>query len=352
MNFATFQTIRFNGFRFRSRIKTYILVAMVLVLTLSVQAQDGYILSVSGGARYGFMGTAYELYAYEKSGNSIQSRLEFPEDGVSGAVRLGLTRLQEGRESWDLRAELSYRLTQPAGVLANYDWFQEVGRLPILWSYTESPVTSLGLDAELLFSWHPGGKVYKGLFLQAGYVLHHLDQTGNGYKGWQSDLPNRESPNISISTITVEYLDEDPDAIRYVQTTHGLVLGSMIRIPVLPVLGLELSGAYLPSWVSDQDDHLMRKKITQSQGLGHGWRVGAAFELKPFKAPGYQPFLRMEAGIEGLWMTTKTSQRWYGNDPFTIGDDTGKEIGPMKHTITSLRGSIGILLGVAFGGGR
>jgi hypothetical protein len=326
---------------------------MVLILALSVQAQDGYILSVSGGARYGLMGTAYDLYAYEESGDAILSRLEFPEDGVSGSVRLGLIRLQEGRESWDLRAGASYRLTQPAGVLADYDWFQEVGRLPILWSYTESSVTSLGLDAELLFSWHPGGKVYKGLFLQTGYVLHHLDQTGHGYEGWQSNLMNGVFADDSISNVTVEYHYDDPDAIRYVQTTHGLVLGSMIRIPVLPVLGLELSGAYLPSWVSDQDDHLIRKKITQSQGLGHGWRVGAAFELKPFRAPGYQPFLRMEAGIEGLWMTATTSQRWYGDDPFTQPEvDTGKELGPMKHTVTSLRGSIGMLLGVAFGGGR
>lgn len=349
---AIFPIEKLNLSKLRSWAGSVMFVALFLAMPYSSQAQEGYSLSVSGGARYGFMGTEYDLYAYEESGDAILSRLEFPEDGVSGSARLGLTKLLDGRELWNVRAGFSYRLTQPTGVLTDYDWFQEKDRLPILWSHTESTVSSLGFDLDFLFSWHPGGKVYKGLFLQTGYVLHHLDQTGHGYQGWQSNLMNGTPGDNLISNVTVYYQEGEADAIRYVQTSHGLVLGSIILIPVLPVLGLEMSGAYQPSWVSDQDDHLMRKKRTTTQGLGHSWRVGAAFELKPFRAPGYQPFLRMEAGFEGLWMTARTSQRWYGDDPFTSGDDTGKVLGPMKHTVTSLRGSIGILLGVAFGGGR
>jgi hypothetical protein len=106
--------------------------------------------------------------------------------------------------------------------------------------------------------------------------------------------------------------------------------------------------AYVQVFASDFDDHLLRNKTAVADVIGGGgetdlnirWFFGSSTQSRSF----------LEFSMSFLYLLAEgdQTQAWYGDDPVSEDDDTGKVITGIPHEVESLQGNIGLRLGLRF----
>jgi hypothetical protein len=335
------------------RYRTIALGLWAAALVFAVAAAPLAALSLPTRARFaleaelseGFGRSAYDL-SVPIGTDVLMSRLEFPLDGVQASLHGLYSQLRTGEEIWRFELSGALGISDPICLMRDYDWVKPAGYPPIPFSYTESSVEAISASVSLRAArvFFVRGPVR--LSVAAGYRFAYLFQSIRGYKGWQYVW------NDTAGAYDLYLIQSYQEAVRYTLYSHAVPLGVALRFAPAARLAFAMDLAYLPVYALDEDDHLLRNKLSTSSGIGHGlegrlallWRPGRAG-----RAPGGAG-LYLSCSVEGLlwFVSTTQTQRWYGDDPSAPGDETGMVLPGIDHHISNLELRAGIGVGFRF----
>jgi hypothetical protein len=225
--------------------------------------------------------------------NTLLARLSFQGERLRGR--------KDGGRGWGFEASVAANLISPLGKMQDYDWWMDPNVPKIPFSYTESDASMVWLAATL--AWKPVlvSGPWGALAAVIGYRLQYVSQEINGYNGW-----------------VYEDTDSDGGYELYWQYGSGLVLtywvlwnvptaGVSVTLRPGPGVSVKLeAGAALP-YVADEDDHVLRYKLSTASGFGYGGYASLAARYSWGKARSrVHPFLSLS--VDGLALKAKTEQ--------------------------------------------
>jgi len=287
-----------------------------------------------------FGSTEYVLLA-----PGVKSRLEFPLNMLVLGVSTEYALQSAGREAWRFHLSAGTALSGPWGVLKDHDWYLVEGVPPIKFSYTESEAEMFLFEAQAGVEKRILSAREAGVFGSLAYAVQYITQDALGYSGWQYvQDPNPPVDDDYVYAIGV--MNSDVLALEYTVAYHRLAVGGVVRWRPYPNFGIEL--ALLPQlmYVTDRDDHVLRNKLSTAEGFGGGGDGRLSMTYRWAGTPEYQSYVSLTGGLLYLRAVTEQTQRWYGDDPGTSGDDTGQTYTGITHIIQTLQGSLSLSAGV------
>ncbi len=263
-----------------------------------------------------------------------QSELEYPLDAVLAGARFRQDfRTAEGR-SFGLRFAAWTNITQPGNRMLDSDWMgarasSGLSTSSVLYkfSYTESRADMRWLGGEagadigdyVLFK----KPVRYGLTVRA----ERLDYDLYGAKGWQRFPDQASQPVDASDTLPV---------LSYGLTRVQPRLFAEWRLLGAPRAAIKLALSAAPSFAWDHDDHLIRKK--ESDTFAYGFEIGGGAELAIRLAPHF--VLTFDGDLAYFRAKGEMDQRFYGDDPGTSSDETGTTIDNVVTRIIGLGGAL------------
>jgi hypothetical protein len=328
--------------------KIIYIVFLLVLICQPLMAKEGVNFSIAPKLDFGFGHTTYTMdnvHATDSTGAvvaTIKSELKFPLDAIYAGVRAEMFFETLGRKTWFVDAAYSANINNPRGVMTDGDWITPIGGTDFQWSHTESDV-----DYKFnKFSVHVGYRFYSWekatTFAVIGYKYQRIVQNDINIKGWQYDLRYDPPPKYIIDTVV--------HALYYKATYHEPSLGILYDIQFNRQTYLDLSLGYMHVFASDVDDHILRNKLSDASGAGPGFYSSMEFNwaFGPSNAK-TKPFINVGGDFSVLHVSTGQTQRWYGDDPITEGeDDTGHVEKNIPHKFTSMLLFVGIRAGLAF----
>jgi hypothetical protein len=293
-------------------------------------------------------------YLMELPGNpGISSELIFPLntllEGVSFRRERTGGRIEGGRD-WNFEASLAVNLLAPFGVMKDYDWDMHPGYPKTIFSYTES-------DARLVWflasaAWKPvlssGG--WGNLRAVLGYRLQYVYQEALGYVGWQyQDLD--DPPDGQPDLLRLVSFPDDTVVLTYWVLWNVPTAGFSVTLTPAPGLSIVMGVGLAVPIVTDQDDHLLRNKLSTAAGLGIGGYAELAVHYS-WGTPGarLQPFLSLAMDLMAQKANTLQTQTWYGDDPVSTKyvEQPGDYISGIDHQISTRQFSVVLAFGVKY----
>jgi len=323
-------------------------VILTILLFQPLTAKEGINFSVAPKFELGFGHTTYtmdNIYGTDSTGaivGELKSELKFPLDATYAGFEVEIYREKADSKLWFVDVAYSKNINNPRGVMTDGDWLTPTGGFDFLWSYTESDV-EYKYD---MFSAHAGYRIYKwtksNTFVVVGYKYQRVVQDVINIRGWQYDFD--QDPLVKVN------IDTTIHALYYKVVYHQPSIGLLYDLHFTPRQQLQLSVGYMHVFASDNDDHILRNKLSEASGTGPGFY--SSLELNyHFQPPHHamRPFIGFDADFSYLKVSTGQTQTWYGDDPITDGeDDTGHIERNIPHRFTSLQFFIGLRAGVAF----
>ena len=270
-------------------------------------------------------------YLMELLGNpGLSSELVFPLNTLLEGVTFRGERTggrHDGRREWSFEASIAVNLLAPFGKMKDYDWDMYPGYPKSIWSYTESDPTMLWLVASA--AWKPVLAVGSWGRLEAvlKYRLQYISQKEYGINGWEydPDLLLVDDPGVFASTYWV----------LWNVPTAGL---AVTLKPVPSVAVLMEAGLAVPI-VADEDDHVLRFKLSTASGLGLGGyaELAVRYTWGNPKAR-VQPFLHLSIDAMALKANTLQTQTYYTGateyPPGTTWSGIDHQISTKQFTVT------------------
>jgi len=285
-------------------------------------------------------------YLMEEFGNpGVSSELIFPLNTLLAGVTFRGDRTG-GRRDWGFEASVAVNLLAPFGLMQDWDWDMYPGYPKVPYSYTESSARMVWLTA--CASWKPvlasGG--WGSLEAALGYRLQYMYQEENGINGWKyadDELDADTDPDLWI----VSY----PGVLALTYWVLWNVPTAGLSVTLRPVAGVAVkaeAGVAVP-YVADEDDHVLRYKLSTASGLGFGGYVDLVVRYSWGKAQArVRPFLSLAIDAMALKANTPQTQSWYGNDPGFSGDETGMQIPGVDHQISTRQFAVVLAGGVEY----
>ncbi|MCX7023014.1 MAG: hypothetical protein NT080_00150 [Spirochaetes bacterium] len=245
-------------------------------------------------------------YVMEEPAAGVSSELIFPLNTLmAGATLRGES--SEGRLGWAFEASVAMNLLAPLEKMEDWDWWMFPGTPKVPFSYTESDASMFWLTASA--SWQPvlaaGG--WGELSAVVGYRFQYLHQDINGYNGWIYDdlSPVDGQPELysqSGSGLVLTYW------IMYNMPTAGLA------VSLFPAAGISVraeAGLAIP-YVSDEDDHVLRSKLSTASGLGFGGYAGLLARYRwGYPESRIRPYLELAGTVFTAKANTRQTQTYY-----------------------------------------
>ena len=287
------------------------------------------------------VGVGDTRYLMELPGNpGLSSELIFPLHTLLEGITFRGERMggrHDGRRNWSFEASFAVNLLTPFGRMKDYDWDMYPGYPKSIWSYTESDPTMLWLVASA--AWKPVLAVGSWGRLEAvlKYRLQYISQKEHSRNGWQYD------PDL--------LLIDDPGVLALTYWVMWNVPTAGLAVTLKPVPGVAVvmeAGLAVPI-VADEDDHVLRNKLSTALGLGFGGYAELAVRYSWGKAESrVHPYLSFIAGMMALKANTLQTQAWYGDDPGYAGDETGMVISGIDHQISTKQFTVTLSCGAAY----
>lgn len=274
----------------------------------------------------GYGSTWYRLKLTERSDSpddtgmiELQSELEYPLDVFSGGFRV--------RHEWGgaegkqraVHASAWGNFNDPSSKMEDSDWIGNGGPLYKI-SYTRSrtELRGFGGEAGMDLAGRPflGKPIRYGLALRAEYFSFEMF----GAEGWQSK-PGSEPVLV----------DESPG--RLVLTYELFRVMPRLYADIALARGSKASWnavvSAAPAFAKDYDDHVLRRKESETQAYGFelGLRTGVALRISSALS------LTADADLAWMWSKGEMDQRFYGDDPFTPDDESGVSINGVETRI-------------------
>lgn len=303
--------------------------AGLLAATAARAADDDARWRLDAGVPVDLVGghTTYEIWAADAS-SSVRSRLAFPLQGVAAGIhaRLAAPRSEDGGR-WTFEASLQHTLGDAAGTLEDSDWIDGVA------------------ETSQVGSSHPGLDIYSTSRASLSAVLF------DGRVSWEHAVTPalRLAPlagvlyqSFSFVVTDVNQVGYGPWAAGYTGSTTGRVLTYDARYTAVYVggRGALARGRFagtLDAWyspfarASDEDDHLLRGKLSRTEADGHAWQLRGEGRV----ALGPVDELSLQASVVAFRVTGTQTQTFYA------GPDAGTS-GVVDAKLTSLRWTAGL----------
>ncbi len=302
-------------------------------------------------------------YLMELPGNpGISSELIFPLntllEGVTFRGERTGGRIDGGRD-WNFEVSLAVNLLAPFGLMKDYDWDMYPGYPKTVFSYTES-------DARLVWflasaAWKPvlssGG--WGNLKAVLGYRLQYVYQEAMGYVGWQYlDLfPDNGPPGPDPTDgdgqpeLYLVSFPNDTVVLTYWVLWNVPTAGFSVTLTPVPGLSVLMEAGLAVPIVADQDDHLLRNKLSTAAGLGIGGYAELAVHYSWGKPEArLQPFLSLAIDLMAQKANTLQTQTWYGDDPASDDyiEQPGDYIPGIDHQISTRQLSVVLAFGIKY----
>lgn len=270
----------------------------------------------------------------------FKSALEFPLNAFMAGGEATLQKKYESGIDWSISLSFLTNLHNPSKFMVDEDWIR-LGFTYFEVSYTESEF-DLG---HTIFKAKLKKRIYSkrnnNLYLFGGFRYQKITQNILNFRGWQIDLSDPELKRIDIN--------EKVNALYYEITYKAPFLGLSYDINPNERVAYEFGAAYMLTFVSDFDDHLLRFKTATSDGTGHGilGLLGFKyfFENKLFSST---PFIGVDGELIYSTVSTEQTQEWYGDEPNNDWDETGVKIEDIPNDITSFQFNVNMTLGFRF----
>ena len=332
------------------RVLALTVVAGLLSLPASAGAVgDGLDFAVSARAKKMSGYTKYRMTIsgwYDYSGSlvliNLASELEFPLDVymTDATFTMGGTFMKERR--WTLGVTIGADMQDPRGRMKDSDWLQ---------------IPEYGFDHKIIYS--ESGAALKAAYLDIfggvglwpqsslrldvliGYRRQKLTYDIFGLDGWSLD----ENLNpITFSAFAGEQV------LAYRITYSMPYLGIAPAVDIMPSLRADGNISFSPLVTSrDHDDHVLRMKELDGECTGTMFSADAGLA---YTIGGPAGRLRWVIGLGYEYMYISASgtetQRWYGDDPSSEGDETGATLSGLRHKVTSRQNGIHLNLTCRF----
>jgi hypothetical protein len=284
-------------------------------------------------------------YLMEEPGSpyGVSSELIFPLETLLGRVTVRGERTgdsQKRLKDWSFDLSLAVNVLAPFGLMQDFDWLMYLGTPKVPISYTESDAGLTWL--ELSAAWSPvvASGNWGSLAVAVGLRFHYVNEQAFGYNGW-----------------LYEDTDTDGQPELFTQTATGLVLTYRVLWSV-PTAGLSVAlrpaegvnvkaeaGAAVP-YAADEDDHVLRHKLSKASGLGIGGYAELAARYTWGKARSRaHPYLSLTAGLLALKADTKQTQTYYSGATEYPAGTTWSGI---DHQISTVQFSAALAGGVTY----
>jgi len=295
----------------------------------------------------GFGGTSYDLSFDEGGGVTGLSRLEFPQLSLEAGALLGLSINRGTRREWLFEAGITHSTFPMSGTMNDYDWTQYAGYPKVPFSYTYSDDSTVSWHASLEVAWTFATVNPLSFSLLGMYRYQSISHVEDSYTGWQYVWNPSYPPNGAWDLYTFSY--PTPDVLEYTLTSHTIGLGFLADLQAFPGFHIELRACYTPVYVSDQDDHKLRTKLSTASGWGNGLYADLkAVYYLPRIAAGVTPYLALDGEVIYYVVDTTQTQYWYGNADAGNGAPQGTLITGVGHVITSTQYQLGLRIGFSF----
>ncbi len=341
--------------------KHFLIITILLALSFGqVHAEKQVQVSISPSVGYSLGKTEYVLnvatYRADNDGDVItdqfgepivfrvKSQLEYPLDVVSAGARVRLVPVRDPG-LWSIEAGVLTNLNDPSSAMKDTDWDAADGFYDLTeWSYTESSaeMKSLMLDIEATKRILTRGQVQ--ISVLAGFRYYKLEQDLYGVDGWQ-----RVFDPVTLTYSEQFFFDDLADTrvlyyeIKYTMPQIGLSLATDLS----PRVAAKLKTVFTPLWYEDVDDHILRNKLSTSDGTGSGFIGSVNLHYDISSGRQSAPFIDFFAELTTLTASGDQTQEWYGDDPASVGaDDTGLRIEGLPHEVNSTRFHFGVKIGM------
>jgi hypothetical protein len=258
----------------------------------------------------------------------------------------GFGQSKNERSNWLVEVSFLKNINDPRSLMKDHDWFTGntgVGYFDGKFSYTKSDVemnrTLITLEARkrLFYS----GK--SSFYAFGGFRFEQIKQDIIGYDGWQIDIFN--DPTFTPQS----GYDDTVRALYYEVKYSSPFFGAAYDLLFSNSISMNITAAYMMVSVSDLDDHLLRFKIAEADGSGSG--IISTFNMRwemRSNTESARPYIEMTGEFISAKVSTNQTQRWYGDDPFQDGDETGTVISGIPHDIFTTQLSVGVSAGITF----
>jgi hypothetical protein len=200
--------------------------------------------------------------------------------------------------------------------------------------YTESPaqLELLHATAEVVYALGPGSRMPLSALLRMDY--QHIEQHLVGYSGWRRSLFSNEVVSVSGTAPVIDY------RVTYLTPQLGARLavarGAHLRASVQGGAGIAFA------W--DEDDHLLRSRLSEGSGVGIASHLRLALDV----LPGFVPWKWLHGGLGGelryFRAEGSATQTWYRDAELPAGT----VIDDIPYRIESLQYSVTVGAGAAF----
>jgi len=301
-------------------------------------------LSAGAIAQKSFGQTSYDLLADQGGGTIGLSRLEFPDTQAEVGARIGIAIERNNRRQWLIDATYLHSVLNFPGTMYDYDWTKYSAYPKVPWSYTSSQDSTSAWQSsiELARTLFSAGALSFALYGYFRYqYAYHVENT---LSGWQY-LWNSSSSAYNLYGIS----DQTQDVLEYTISSYAPGLGLLIDLEAVPRLHFALRACYTPVYASDQDNHVLRTKLSTAAGWGNGTYadLGAKLQIGDLAAS-VVPYVAVDGSFTYYSISTTQTQYWYGNADASNGAPQGTTLTGISHVITSNQYKLDVRFGFAF----
>jgi len=300
----------------------------------------------------GYGSTLYRLemtFPLTNAGDSLpentkglgQSELEYPLDALVAGARYRQTFQAGDGRSIGLRLAGWTNVSEPDGRMQDSDWFGARASTGVTtssvlfkFSYTRSraELRWLGGEAGVDIGDYSllGRPVRYGLLVRA----ERMDYRLYGADGWNRAPGETTSENVSFSDSNL--------VLRYGLTRVQPRLTAEMRFARSTRTEFKIALSAAPAMAWDHDDHVIRKKESDTFAFGYEIGAGAEWDIRIT-----DHFLITLVGDAAYFRAKgEMNQRFYGDDPGTAQNETGTTIDNVVTRIIGLGG--GLTFGTRF----
>ena len=302
---------------------------------LPVPASAATSIHLGVGLSRSFGDTRYEMNAQAENPAEpetlvdIRSELVFPLDVTLLAMEFGWTPGGVAARGWAATVEVGTSVTDPTDPMTDSDW---VGSKHL--AYTESPAQMDLIQAAAKVRYRFGGDGATDFALLFRFDYQHIDQHLVGFEGWKASLFSDRIFDVSGTAPVIDY------EVTYL----GPQLGAEAAWGLGTNSRLKLEGTAGVTFASDKDDHLLRGRLSEGDGIGFGGHARLAFDL----LPGFVAWRWLTVSLLGDLRFNHAegdvTQTWYRNEDLPAGT----VIDNIPYEMESLQYEVGFRVGCAF----
>jgi hypothetical protein len=273
----------------------------------------------------------------------VSSELVFPLNTLLEGVTFHGERTggrTDGRRDWNFKASLAVNLLAPFGVMQDYDWWMYPGIPKVPFSYTESDARLVWLVAGFAWKAKLASRGWGSLEAVLGYRLQYIYQEIIGYNGWYNDA--------DLDGIADGYYTQTGTSLSITYWVLWNVPTAGFSVTLTPVPGLSVlmeAGLAIPI-AADQDDHVLRYKLSTASGLGLGGYAELALQYSWGRPEArVRPFLVLSVDAMALKASTLQTQTYYTGATEELPGTTWTGI---DHQISTRQLSVVLAFGIKY----